>query len=82
MPRRKLKRASPSNLIEQAKPTHVENQELTEIEPSPQRVQQQLLDDETRILQVWIFFLHVLCLKLAHKLCIKCLFPHFKFNEN
>lgn len=51
MPRRKLMRGSGSKPIEQSKSTDVNNQEFIEVQPNPQRVQQQLLDDETRSLQ-------------------------------
>lgn len=52
MPRRKPKRTPDSNSTDQLKSKHLEVKESDEIELSPQRVQQQLLDDETRALQV------------------------------
>ena len=51
-PRRKtnpVRNSDPADILNQK---HSEINESDEIEPSPQRVQQQLLDDETRALQV------------------------------
>ncbi|CAO2827147.1 unnamed protein product [Amaranthus hypochondriacus] len=52
MPRRKRNRLPDSNLKEPLKSKPPEVEELDELEPSPQRVQEQLLDDDTRVLQV------------------------------
>ncbi|KAL8130550.1 hypothetical protein V2J09_019705 [Rumex salicifolius] len=51
MPRRKLKRGSDSKSVEEPKVVDANDHELSEVQPNPQRVQQQLLDDETRSLQ-------------------------------
>ncbi|GFY82144.1 syntaxin of plants 81 [Actinidia rufa] len=59
-PRRKLKRVAASNSmnnsnsndLERKKPDNSELRELDEVQTGPFRVQQQLLDDETRALQV------------------------------
>ncbi|XP_057523117.1 syntaxin-81 [Amaranthus tricolor] len=52
MPRRKRNRLPDSNLKDPLKSKPPEVKELDELEPSPQRVQEQLLDDDTRALQV------------------------------
>ncbi|XP_021866533.1 syntaxin-81-like [Spinacia oleracea] len=52
MPRRKRSRISDQNAIDNLKSKLPEVKEHDEVEPSPQRVQEQLLDDDTRALQV------------------------------
>ncbi|KAJ4719912.1 syntaxin-81 [Melia azedarach] len=54
LPRRKLKQATISNPADISTPNKLEIRELDELQPQPQppSVQQQLLDDETRALQV------------------------------
>ncbi|KAK1430922.1 hypothetical protein QVD17_14045 [Tagetes erecta] len=58
MPRRKPKRApmttstDVSNNVESTEPTTSETRDPGEIQPEPMKIQQQLLDDETRALQV------------------------------
>ncbi|MFQ6655541.1 hypothetical protein Gotur_026060 [Gossypium turneri] len=52
MPRRKLKKVVDSNSIDTSKPLNLEHRETNENQPEPLRVQQELLDDETRALQV------------------------------
>ncbi|KAK9059729.1 hypothetical protein SSX86_020433 [Deinandra increscens subsp. villosa] len=58
MPRRKPKRApvktstDVSNSLESREPTTSETRDPGEIQPEPMKIQQQLLDDETRVLQV------------------------------
>ncbi|KMT18288.1 hypothetical protein BVRB_2g024510 [Beta vulgaris subsp. vulgaris] len=51
-PRRKRNRIPESSATDHLKSKHLENKEPDEVEPSPQRVQEQLLDDDTRALQV------------------------------
>ncbi|OMO68417.1 hypothetical protein CCACVL1_19952 [Corchorus capsularis] len=51
-PRRKLKRAVDSNSQDTSKPLNLELRETNELHSEPLRVQQELLDDETRALQV------------------------------
>ncbi|KAH9702149.1 Syntaxin-81 [Citrus sinensis] len=52
MPRRKLKRETVSKSADISTPNKSDIRELDEIQPEPLTVQQQLLDDETRALQV------------------------------
>ncbi|KAJ4713514.1 syntaxin-81 [Melia azedarach] len=52
IPRRKLKQATISNPADISTPNKSEIRELDELQPQPLSVQQQLLDDETRALQV------------------------------
>ncbi|KAJ4832953.1 Syntaxin-81 [Turnera subulata] len=52
MPRRKLKKVADSTSTDSAKTNYSELREPDDIQPEPLRVQQQLLDDETRALQV------------------------------
>ncbi|KAJ9684470.1 hypothetical protein PVL29_016775 [Vitis rotundifolia] len=52
IPRKKMKRVSSSNATEIPKSINSELREPDEPQPEPLRVQQQLLDDETRALQV------------------------------
>ncbi|MBA0571397.1 hypothetical protein Golob_004974, partial [Gossypium lobatum] len=52
MPRRKLKKVVDSNSIDTSNPLNLEHRETNENQPEPLRVQQELLDDETRALQV------------------------------
>ncbi|KAL2928050.1 Syntaxin-81 [Bienertia sinuspersici] len=52
MPRRKRNRIPDSNSKDPLMSKHSEIKEPDEVEPSPQRVQEQLLDDDTRALQV------------------------------
>ncbi|XP_038716557.1 syntaxin-81-like [Tripterygium wilfordii] len=52
IPRRKLNRVTTSNSSETSKMNHSDLREPDEIHPEPLRVKQQLLDDETRALQV------------------------------
>ncbi|XP_056695936.1 syntaxin-81 isoform X2 [Spinacia oleracea] len=52
MPRRKRSRISDQTAIDNLKSKLPEVKEHDEVEPSPQRVQEQLLDDDTRALQV------------------------------
>ncbi|KAG4127785.1 hypothetical protein ERO13_D10G242400v2 [Gossypium hirsutum] len=52
MPRRKLKKVVDSNSIDTSKPLNLEHRETNENQPERLRVQQELLDDETRALQV------------------------------
>lgn len=52
IPRKKMKRLSSSNATEIPKSINSELREPDEPQPEPLRVQQQLLDDETRALQV------------------------------
>lgn len=52
MPRRKLKRETVSKSADTSTPNRSDIRELDEIQPEPHTVQQQLLDDETRALQV------------------------------
>ncbi|TXG49870.1 hypothetical protein EZV62_025745 [Acer yangbiense] len=51
-PRRKLNRVPKSSSADISKPNNPEIRELDELQPQPLSVQQQLLDDETRALQV------------------------------
>ncbi|KAK2637443.1 hypothetical protein Ddye_032235 [Dipteronia dyeriana] len=51
-PRRKLNRVPKSSSADISKPNNSEIGELDELQPQPLSVQQQLLDDETRALQV------------------------------
>uniref|UniRef100_A0A803N7T9 Uncharacterized protein n=1 Tax=Chenopodium quinoa TaxID=63459 RepID=A0A803N7T9_CHEQI len=52
MPRRKRSRVPDKISTDRLKSKHPEATEPDEVEPSPQRVQEQLLDDDTRALQV------------------------------
>ncbi|XP_022746212.1 syntaxin-81 [Durio zibethinus] len=52
IPRRKLKRVVNSNTLDTSKPINLELGETNELQHEPLRVQQELLDDETRALQV------------------------------
>ena len=52
MPRRKLKRETVSKYADTSNPNKSDMRELDEIQPEPLTVQQQLLDNETRALQV------------------------------
>lgn len=52
IPRKKMNRVSSSNATEIPKSINSELREPDEPQPEPLRVQQQLLDDETRALQV------------------------------
>ncbi|KAH9766757.1 Syntaxin-81 [Citrus sinensis] len=52
MPRRKLKRETVSKSADISIPNKSDIRELDEIQPEPLTVQQQILDDETRALQV------------------------------
>ena len=52
MPRRKLQRKANSNSVDTSKSSTSELKEPDEFQPDRLRVQQQLLDDETRALQV------------------------------
>ena len=54
IPRRKLNRAANKNTssVDSSKTNNLEFKEPDEIQPEPLGVQQQLLDDETRALQV------------------------------
>ncbi|XP_021746319.1 syntaxin-81-like [Chenopodium quinoa] len=52
MPRRKRSRVPDQKSTDHLKSQHQEATEPDEVEPSPQRVQEQLLDDDTRALQV------------------------------
>ncbi|KAL2927780.1 Syntaxin-81 [Bienertia sinuspersici] len=52
MPRRKRNRIPDANSKDPLMSKHSEIKEPDEVEPSPQRVQEQLLDDDTRALQV------------------------------
>ena len=61
MPRRKRNRLPDSNLKDPLKSKPPEVKELDELEPSPQRVQGQLLDDDTRALQVVCLQMHKQC---------------------
>jgi syntaxin 18 len=54
IPRRKVNRAANKNTssVDSSKTNNLDFMEPDEIQPEPLRVQQQLLDDETRALQV------------------------------
>lgn len=52
IPRRKVNRDENSSSLDSSKMNNSEPRERDEIQPEPLRVQQQLLDDETRALQV------------------------------
>ncbi|XP_021296720.1 syntaxin-81 isoform X1 [Herrania umbratica] len=51
-PRRKLKRVVDSNSLDTSKPVNLDLRETNELQPESLRVQQELLDNETRALQV------------------------------
>ncbi|XWS65903.1 hypothetical protein CRYUN_Cryun05aG0153500 [Craigia yunnanensis] len=52
IPRRKLKQVVDSNSLDTSKPINLELREINELQPETLRVQQELLDNETRALQV------------------------------
>ncbi|XVF83847.1 hypothetical protein PTKIN_Ptkin16aG0526100 [Pterospermum kingtungense] len=52
IPRRKLKRTVDSKTLDTSKPINLELRETNELQPEPLRVKQELLDNETRALQV------------------------------
>lgn len=59
IPRRKLKRTDDSKTLDTSKPIDLELRETNELQPDSLRVKQELLDDETRALQVIRTFLMI-----------------------